>query len=477
MQRVAALAVALPLFVIASAAPAPSAEQAATVQVRMTQARCALSKTHVPAGSVRFDVLNAGSGRRYFAIGTRRTRDLVNGKRQLLVVRLTKAGRYAYRCAAPGPKPTPKRGVLRVDAPVPPLPPATYVATEVGKFEVPTDIDAPPGDVTRLVVAEQGGRVHLILDGVRREQPFLDLSEEVLARGESGLLSIAFAPDYAESGLAYVALNDPSGNLRLVEFARAADDPNRLDPASEREVLAIEMLSGAHNGGMLQFGPDGYLYFAVCDGGATTEIKPGRYAQALDSLLGKILRLDPRPKAEAAYSVPEDNPFVAREGARPEIWAYGFRNPWRFWIDAAARRMYVADVGAERREEIDLIPLAAGGGNYGWPCLEGTTPYDETETCENTVAPFHEYAHGEVACSISGGVVVQDERLLQLAGAYLFGDLCGSEVKALRIVNGLALVTAPGIRVANAISFGADALGRAYVGSVEGGVYRIDPGG
>ena len=308
--------------------------------------------------------------------------------------------------------------------------------------------------------------IRVIDDGVLQDTPFLDISDQVQIESETGLLGLAFAPDYAESGLFYVFFNrhEGNGNLYLEEFHRSVTDPDQADPYSGRVVLRIVKPWENHNAGMLQFGTDGYLYASVGDGDSGVLDPPGAFAQTLDDLLGNILRIDPRETADGEpYSVPESNPFVGVDGTRPEIWAYGFRNPWRFSIDPKTGDLLVGDVGEGTREEIDLIPAGKGGLNFGWPCFEGTVPFDPTATCPGAVAPILDYNHDTDLCSVIGGVTLHDPRLPSLDGAFLYGDLCGGEVRALRVTNG-AVSSDDDLKlnVSGLDSFGLDALGRAY---------------
>jgi hypothetical protein len=439
------LVLALGLVVLpASAAGAPT-----TIAVTLTVNGVVLSKREVPVGDVRFAVLNVGAKPNRFAIAGERTRLLKKGQRATLLVTFTKPGTY---------RATALKGflILRVTEPEPE--PALPIArlTLIGSFSVPTDIDAPPRSTRRVFVVEQAGLVHLLVNGVLRPTPFLDLRDRVDATGEAGLLSIAFAPDYAATGRFYVYYNDLAQNLHLVEFRRAAGNADVADPESARELLYQIKFAPNHNGGMLQFGPDGRLYLAVGDGGTSPEHKPGEYAQSPDAVFGKILSLDP-------------------ETGEWSVWARGLRNPWRFWIDARTRNTYIADVGQERREEINLVPAGQSGLNFGWPCLEGTLVFDEAETCADTTRPLYEYEHGDAACSITGGVVVRDPRLPALDGAYLFSDFCGGSLHALRATNGSITVEKLGLEAGQPISFGQDGRGHVYVGSATGSVWRLDP--
>ena len=261
-----------------------------------------------------------------------------------------------------------------------------------------------------------------------------------------------------------------------MEYRRFEVDPDRLDPGSERLLLRITEPYENHNGGMLQFGPDGMLYAAVGDGDSGVLNPPGAFAQTLDDLLGNILRIDPR--GGTPYAVPADNPFVGVEGARPEIWATGLRNPWRFWIDHETGRMFIGDVGYAEREEIDVVPPGASGLNFGWPCFEGTLPFDRTATCgDGLVPPLFEVDHSRGACSVIGGLVVRDPRLPDLVGRYLFGDFCLGRITALMLDEAGAVARSDdlGLDVPQLTSFGVDGAGRIYVTALTGEVYRLDP--
>jgi glucose/arabinose dehydrogenase len=337
-------------------------------------------------------------------------------------------------------------------------------------------VTAPAGD-DRIFIVEQTGAVRVVRGGEVLSQPFLDLREQVTASGESGLLSIAFAPDYAATGLLYAFYNSRMGeygDIRIAEFRRSAGDPDLVESSSERPLLTIAKPYENHNGGMLQFGPDGDLYASVGDGDPGVLHPAGFFAQRLDVLLGSILRIDPR--SGDPYAVPLDNPFVGIAGARPEIWAYGLRNPWRFWIDGETGAMVIADVGSTSREELDLVARGESGQNFGWPCFEGSLVFDTTAVCRNPVPPVFELPRDNGVCALIGGVVMRDARLPELWGRYLYGDLCTGKVTAVAIEAGR--VTTPGdlgLVVPALTSFGMDASGRVYVTSGDGGVYRLDP--
>jgi glucose/arabinose dehydrogenase len=464
-RRISAALVALALGTLAAPGASSPAEPApVAIVVRLTEARTILSSAVAPVGAVRFTVRNEGRTPQSFTVTDAGTRVLRPGESQTLTVRFARRGTYRIVCTLLGSTRLTRTSTITVGArrsepsaaftPRPERALGGLRLGHVGDFTSPTDIDAPPEDEHRLVVVEQGGLVHLLVDGERRTEPFLDLRESVRSDGEAGLLSIEFAPDYAASGLAYVFYNDTAQNLRLVEYRRSESDPDRLDPASARQLLYIVKFAPNHNGGDLQFHPDGSLYLAVGDGGSGPDVKPGQYAQSPTGVFGKLLRID---VATGTY----------------EIAALGLRNPWRFWIDRDSGRTYVADVGHDEREEVNVLPVL--GANFGWPCYEGTLRFDETMTCADSVAPVHEYSHGPGACAITGGVVSRDPRLPQLEAAYLFADLCGATIRALRVGGRRATVRKLAPKVENATTFGVDALERVYVASARGGVYRIDP--
>ncbi len=269
-------------------------------------------------------------------------------------------------------------------------------------------VTAPPGDAERIFVVEQTGVIRIIRDGATLPSPFLDIRDKVKVSSEPGLLSVAFAPDYETSGLFYVFYNSTAGNgdIHISEFRRHPTDPDLADPYSERILLTIPKPWENHNGGMLQFGPDGFLYASVGDGDSGTLYPPGFFAQRRDDLLGDILRIDPR--AGDPYGIPADNPFVALDGVRPEIWAYGLRNPWRFWIDGDTQAMFIADAGNAREEEVDRVPLDIPGANFGWPCFEGSLPFDATAVCDGAQPPLLDYPREGGACVVIGGVVARD---------------------------------------------------------------------
>jgi glucose/arabinose dehydrogenase len=347
---------------------------------------------------------------------------------------------------------------------------------KVADFDAPLYLTSPPGDRARQFVVEQGGRVMVVRDGRKLGTPFLDIRGQVTAGGEQGLLSIAFAPDYADSGLFYVYFTDDAGDQRIVEYRRR--DADHADPGSARLVLRMADSEVNHNGGLMLFGPDDLMYVGTGDGGGGGDQHGSRgNAQNLGSLLGKILRIDPRAGGGRPYQVPAENPFVGRAGARGEIYAYGLRNPWRFSFDRRTDDLTIGDVGQDAWEEIDFVRRGAGrGANFGWRPFEGRARYVAGESAPRAVAPVIVRSHDAGNCSITGGVVVRDPALGALRGRYVFGDYCKGRIESARLSAGRAQgVRRTSLRVASLSSFGEDAEGRVYALSLEGPVYRIVP--
>ena len=458
---------------------------ALTVRVDARDFSFALSRRSVPVGSsVRFVVSNRGNTIHDFVVKGRRTRKLRPGQSQTLTIAFSRKRLYRFLCSVSGHARLGMKGTFAVGTrPSPsPSPPPTVdtsdlaVLTRVGTFERPVLVTAPPGDTQRIFVVEQAGTVRIVRDGELRPTPFLDIRDKVKVTSEPGLLSIAFAPDYAASGLFYAFYNTTAGNgdIRIAEFRRHPTDPDLADPYSERILLTIPKPWENHNGGMLQFGPDGFLYASVGDGDSGILNPPGFFAQRRDYLLGNILRIDPR--SSDPYAVPADNPFVDVDGVRPEIWAYGLRNPWRFWIDGETGSMFVADAGNERREEVDLAARGESGLNFGWPCFEGSLPFDPVATCHGAVPPLLDYPREGGACAVIGGVVARDARMPALAGRYLYGDFCSGTITAIAVENGQVTAMGDlGLVVPELASFGVDGLGRLYVMSLRGDVFRLNP--
>jgi glucose/arabinose dehydrogenase len=343
----------------------------------------------------------------------------------------------------------------------------------IGSFAAPVYATAPPGDRRHVFVVEQGGRIRVLVDGRLRRRAFLDIRGRVRSGGEQGLLSMAFAPDYRSSGRFYVDYTDDHGDSRIVEYRRAS--AVRADPGSARQLIFQRQPEANHNGGLLLFGPDRRLYVGFGDGGGGGD-RHGVHGNAQDvgTLLGKILRIDPRPSGARPYGIPRANPFVGRRGARPEIWAYGLRNPWRFSF-APRGQLVIGDVGQDAVEEIDVI--RRGGVNLGWRVFEGRRRYTPGETAPGAVGPDLTRRHSDGWCSIIGGIVVRDRRL-RLHGRYLFGDLCKGRIESARVIGSrLRSVRRTSLHVDALASFGQDGRSRAYAVSHDGPVYRLVPRG
>jgi glucose/arabinose dehydrogenase len=333
----------------------------------------------------------------------------------------------------------------------------------------------PPGERRDLYVVEQGGRVILVDDGKVAAEPFLDISAEVTAGGEQGLLSIAFAPDYQRSGRFYVDFTDTEGDTRVWELRRSESDPRVADPRTRRELLFVDQPFSNHNGGLLLFGPDRKLYVGLGDGGSASD--PMRNGQDLSTLLGKILRIDPLPSGDEPYGIPQSNPFTDEEGARPEIYAYGLRNPWRFSFDRAGGALSIGDVGQDAIEEVDLVgPGEAAGANFGWSAFEGEERFNSDQDAPDHVSPVLTYPLEGGNCAVTGGYVVRDERLRSLYGRYLYGDFCAGELRSFTARPGeqAADDRALGVQVPQLSSFAEDGQGRIYATSLAGPVYRLE---
>jgi glucose/arabinose dehydrogenase len=346
---------------------------------------------------------------------------------------------------------------------------------KVGSFDQPLYVTAPPRDRRRIFVVEQGGRIVVVRGGRQLPTPFLDLRGQVTAGGEQGLLGLAFAPDYATSGLFYVYFTGRDAKEHLVEFHRAGADV--ADPGSARTVFIHDDPEPNHNGGQLVFGPDGLLYVGTGDGGGANDQHGSRgNAQDLGSPLGKILRIDPKASGGQPFTAPSDNPFAGRPGARPEIYAYGLRNPWRFSFDRARGDLTIADVGQDAVEEIDFVRRGRGRGrNFGWRPFEGNKRLFD-EPAPGAVKPVITKTHADGWCSITGGYVVRDKAVPGLYGRYVYGDYCKGQLRSARLSPGRATgdQAIPGLPTVESLdSFGEDATGRVYVVSQSGAVYRF----
>ena len=340
-----------------------------------------------------------------------------------------------------------------------------------GGFEQPVYLTNASDGSGRLFVVEQGGAIRIIQDGSILPAPFLDLSERVTRRSsEQGLLGLAFDPKYADSGYFFVHYSDLKGDTVVMRFS-VSDDSNQADPGSGAQVLKHPQPYRNHNGGQIAFGPDGYLYIGLGDGGWAGD--PRDNGQDLLTWLGAILRVD--VSQSPGYALPPDNPFLSNDMALPEIWAYGLRNPWRFSFDRVTGDLYIGDVGQNEWEEIDFQPAGSRGAeNYGWRRMEGGHCYKGGCESDNYVAPIAEYHQSYGGCSVTGGYVYRGESLNGLRGIYVYGDYCSGIIWAL-------LQTEPGEWTnteiiesgLNISSFGEDEFGEVYVVDHGGGIFKL----
>ena len=339
---------------------------------------------------------------------------------------------------------------------------------KVGDFDEPVYVTQPPGSED-LYVVERRGTVRIVRDGRTVSSPALDITDEVTSDvAEQGLLSVAFPPDFQGSHLAYAYFTGNDQDQHVVAYTVASD--GSFERASEREVLHMDDFASNHNGGLLLFGPDDQLYIGTGDGGNIGD--PERNGQNTDSLLGKILRIDPRPSGGQPYTV--DSPGPLGPGARPEVCDYGLRNPWRFSFDRDTGALVIGDVGQSTQEEIDYVPAArACGSNFGWSAFEGTSRLNEDQTAPNEVPPILTYGRDE-GCSVTGGYVVRDDTLPALAGRYVYGDFCAGELRSLKPASPEAEDDRSlGLDVPSLSSFGEDNQGHIYAVSLDGPVYRL----
>ena len=322
----------------------------------------------------------------------------------------------------------------------------------------------------RLYVVEQIGLIRVIDAGSLRSAPFLDLSKRITSGGERGLLGLAFAPDYASSGRLYVDYTDLKGDTVVQRFERDADG-SAVDPSSGTVILAIDQPASNHNGGNLVFGPDGMLWIGTGDGGGGASGN----GQRMDTLLGKMLRVD---VSRDAYSVPADNPFVGTAGVRPEIWANGLRNPWRYSFDRATGDLWIGDVGQSRWEEVDFQPSSSHGGeNYGWAPMEGPDCFSAPCDPTGLVFPVTAYPHAGGDCTVVGGYVYRGRRFPELVGTYLYADYCSGRIRGFDAAAGATRTAKPTLLMDSTAvlsSFGEDRDGELYVTDLSGGgVYQV----
>ena len=374
----------------------------------------------------------------------------------------------------PGPSPSPSAGACAAGTPVTGIPALTARLVASG-LRSPLDLQSVRSDAERLYVVEQGGRIRVVRGGQLQAAAFLDVSGRISSGGERGLLGLAFHPQFATNRRFYVNYTNPAGDTHIAEFRAGSADA--ADPPTERVLLAVAQPFANHNGGGLAFDNSGRLLIALGDGGSGGD--PQNNGQRLDTLLGKIARID--VDTGSPYSLPADNPLLATAGARGEIWAYGLRNPFKIAVDRPTGDLYIGDVGQNRIEEIDIgLASRRGGDNYGWRISEGTQCFNPPFGCDRTglTGPVYEYTHSE-GCSVTGGVVYRGCRVPALAGTYFFGDFCSGLVRSFRFANGAASEVrdwSSGTRGVGApSSFGLDAAGEVYIVDYDGEVYRLEP--
>lgn len=393
----------------------------------------------------------------------------------------------ASSCGDDGPAGVPPLGDRTIPGPPttagpPPAPPrlaaAEVTLTAVATAEEPVALAVRPGDPDDVIwVAEKAGavtRAALEKGAVVDPDDQLDLSGRVSGDSEQGLLGLAFSPDGERL---YLNLTDLDGNTVVVEYAM---DGDRVDAGSERVVLTVDQPFSNHNGGHLAFGPDGFLYIGLGDGGSGGD--PLGNGQDPSTLLGSMVRIDPAGEGDGDYTVPPDNPFVegpGPAGARVEVWAYGLRNPWRYSFDSATGDLWIGDVGQDAVEEIDrLVSDAPAGANLGWAELEGTQALGGGSAPPGVIAPVLEYRHGGGVCAVTGGYVYRGTAIHHLEGAYVYGDQCVAEVRALKLgadeqVEDRGLGAA--VPAETLVSFGQGGDGELYVVSLAGQISRLDP--
>jgi glucose/arabinose dehydrogenase len=363
------------------------------------------------------------------------------------------------------------RMVVLVMSFVAPADAATGVALQLVAGGVPNLVDIQSdGSSGRLFLVCQQGEIRIFNGSEVQATPFLDLSTSVSSGGERGLLGLAFHPDYAANGFFFVFYTNTVGNIVIARYQVSAD-ANVANAASGTILLTVQQQFATHNGGQLRFGPDGFLYVGLGDGGDTPQ-----NAQDLNALLGKLLRLD--VDSGEPYAIPPDNPFVGTPGARGEIWALGLRNPWRFSFDRQTGDLFIADVGQLLWEEVDMQPAAGGGGrNYGWRLMEGRHCYQPSSGCNDgtLILPVVEYAHA-LGCSITGGFRYRGTALTGYTGTYFFGDLCNGIISGATVDTQGAWHVTQLLDTAHTITtFGEDAAGELYVANYgsSGQVYRL----
>jgi glucose/arabinose dehydrogenase len=343
--------------------------------------------------------------------------------------------------------------------------PTLAITSPIGGLTQPIGIYNAGDGSNRIFVVEQGGQIRIIKNGVLLSTPFLSISNRVSTGSERGLLGLAFPLNYADKGYFYVDYTNTSGNTVIARYRRSTADPDAADPASEQIILTIAQPFDNHNGGQLAFSPrDGQLYIGMGDGGSAGD--PGNRAQNPLELLGKILRLDTETGRPFTYTTPANNPFVGRAGFRPEIWALGLRNPWRFSFDRATSDLYIGDVGQGLFEEVDFQTAASTGGqNYGWRMMEGLHCFNNAQ-CDQTglTLPVIEYDHS-LGCSVTGGYIYRGRTFPRMQGLYFYGDYCSGRIWGASQQNGVWQTTQLLDTSIDISTFGEDEAGNLYLAS------------
>jgi glucose/arabinose dehydrogenase len=338
---------------------------------------------------------------------------------------------------------------------------------EVARIDRPVFLASLPGD-QRLFVVDQPGRIWTVGDD--QLEVMLDIRDLVLSGGERGLLGMAFHPDFATNRLFYINYTNLSGHTIIAEYMMRED--GTADPDTARRVLRVRQPAANHNGGMIAFGDDGYLWIGMGDGGGSNN--QFRTARNPNRLNGSMLRIEVGPDAPQPYGVPGDNPYVGTDNGRAEVWAIGLRNPWRFTIDGD--RLYIADVGQGRIEEISVASTSIPGPDFGWSVMEGDECFRSSDcNMSGFVAPVYTYGHGE-GCSITGGVVYRGSEMPEIEGHYFFADFCSGWVRSIVVDDAGVLVEElewPDLEVGSPAGFGTDGAGEMYVLSHGGAVYKV----
>ena len=359
-------------------------------------------------------------------------------------------------------------------------PPATSnslrLQTVTAVLSSPVFLTAPTGDVGRVFIVEQGGLIRILnsLDGTPRATPFLDVAGLIVTGGERGLLGMAFDPNYAGNGRFYIYYTNTAGDIVIARYG-VSTNPDIANAGAQAILKTIAHPTNQnHNGGMLAFGPDGCLYAGIGDGGGSGD--PNGNAQNTNSLLGKILRLDP----ETGSACGTDNPFANGTGGAPEVWSFGLRNPWRFSFDRSTGVLYIGDVGQDQREEVDAVvgPNAGQGVNFGWNIMEGFACFNPPSGCNSSglTPPILDYSHDAGACSVTGGYVYRGTLNPAVNGSYFYADYCAGFVRSFQLQGGRPSsqntwpLLSPGGQIT---SFGEDARGELYILTQTGGLSRI----